>query len=69
MGGGKYFFLNEGTYLQNFVVYDFRSSCIISNNLSVTLDCNSNKFKINGKFAIVLNITSPESPRKITFYR
>jgi len=37
------------------------------NNLSVTLDCNSNKLKIIGKFAVVLNITSPESPMKDYF--
>ena len=37
------------------------------NNLSVTLDCNSNKLKIIGKFAIILNITSPESPMKDYF--
>jgi hypothetical protein len=37
------------------------------NNLSVTLDCNSNKLEIIGKFAIVLNITSPESPVKDYF--
>ena len=49
------------------VGYDFRSSSIILNNLNITLDCNCNKLKIIGKFAIVLNITSPESPVKDYF--
>ena len=37
------------------------------NNLSVALDCNSNKFKIIGKFSLVPNITSPETPMKDYF--